>query len=213
LIDCVQVWTRITKSKKRSKKAQPKKVPQSVIDVLRSKPEDGCNWCGGSEACSVGCYRAFRKQCKENASKVDIRGPGQIGYGAYTKPDATIAKGQYLDEYFGTILPMPRTGRSIGSRYVFEHRNFCIDAEEAGKWTRYVNSACQPNVVASDTHIGGRYVLVFQSSKNITEDEQLYIDYGRDYFVNAGIMCTCSGLRRPHVPKYKSQRKKGSSKR
>lgn len=149
--------------------------------------------------CGAKCYREFKKQFVAN--KIDIRGPGPLGYMAYTKPRVHFTKGQYLDEYIGDLRPIG-SDTAHKSLYVFEVPHRClIDAGEAGNWTRFINSSCRPNVSCTATIVGKRHVIVFQADKDIGPEEELTFNYGPDYFRNAGLLCACSARKKPHKPR------------
>lgn len=119
------------KTKGKAKSTKKKKVPQRVSDVLRYKScEYTCLECGKTgddvtvsnrayvmysqdclltvepfNQCGIQCYRKFRKE-QFKANLIDIKGPGELGYGAFTKPGAVIEKDAWLDEYVGDLIPM-----------------------------------------------------------------------------------------------------------
>ncbi len=138
------------------------------------------------------CYRKFRKTTLTGERLVELRDVGALGHGAFTKPGVTIKKDQYLDEYFGDLWPLD-SDRAVGSRYVFFFPGKCIlDAAEAGNWTRYVNSHCRPNLSPEPNFVGKRQVMLFKALIDIGPGEELYINYGKNYFKAAGIVCKCS---------------------
>ncbi|KAK5167510.1 Histone-lysine N-methyltransferase setd7 [Saxophila tyrrhenica] len=172
---------KVTKSKKA--KSSSKK---STADVLRNELEYGCHYCDSDDddqQCGIACYRDFRKQCKEKAAKVQIRGPGRTGYGVYSK--VTIEKDEKLDEYLGELRPKNSRPQTLDSMYVFEFKHCFIDAEKHGNWTRYVNSSCDPNLIVDSCHVGKRRVLIFRAEREIVADEELTFNYKRGYFAEA----------------------------
>lgn len=136
------------------------------------------------------CYNHF---ARENfpGDFVDIRGPGPLGYAAYTKPGVSLKKGQWLGEYLGDLRPFDDF--NLESMYCFHIPNKCVlDAEKAGNWTRFINSSCRPNVQAVPEFVGKRSVLFFRAKKDIGPEEELMLNYGKAYFKKAGFPCACS---------------------
>lgn len=149
--------------------------------------------------CGPRCYREFKKQ-HLIADKIDIRGPGPLGYGAYTKPDVTINKGQYLDEYIGDLRPID-AGDDGTSLYRFEIPTICAaDAQRAGNWTRFINSHCRPNCKPYGDFLGKRHVILFEAIRDVGPEEEIVFDYGGKYFEKAGFDCECNAHKAPHMP-------------
>ncbi|KAK5116610.1 hypothetical protein LTR85_009235 [Meristemomyces frigidus] len=101
---------KITKKRTaKTKKTPSKKAVRTAIDILRCwSAEIECLHCGklGNDAsCGSKCYEQFRK-ANSISHLIDIKGPGSLGYGAYTKPGAQVKKGQWLDEYLGELKPL-----------------------------------------------------------------------------------------------------------
>ena len=212
-----KVW-KATRGRVAKKKSAPK-LPKTAMDVLKALAPDEwpCKQCGefgkvGFLAlvtvvtgvrveliviqCNIKCYREFKKQFI--AEKFEIRGPGRLGYAAFTKPRVNIAKGQYIDEYVGDLRPID-SEIAFKSLYCFEIPELCVvDAERAGNWTRFINSSCRPNLSCEAAVIGQRHVIVFQALKDIGPEEELTFNYGQKYFKNAGFDCECGARKRPH---------------
>jgi SET domain-containing protein len=128
--------------------------------------------------------------------RVDIIGPGDLGYGVFTAAKTHIEKDQYIAEYVGEVRPL-----NVDSFYGFEVPNKCtIDAEKAGNWTRFINSSCKPNVKPWAHTIGKRHVILFQALKDIGPGEELLFNYGRKYFEKAGFLCKCDARDEAHLP-------------
>ena len=209
-------------SKKRgrfSKKSTTVRLAQKAIDILRCTASDEieclhCGKTGDDQSCSSRCYREFRKQ-HFVADKIDIKGPGPMGYGAFTKPGVRIKKGQYLDEYIGDLLPIDRNNNSGNSLYKFEIPQTCVvDSERAGNWTRFINSHCRPNVKPWGDFIGKIHVIVFQALRDIGPEGEIVFDYGRKYFEKARFDCACDVIDTPHLPgQTGTTAKKGRSRR
>lgn len=141
--------------------------------------------CAGTE-----CYRQYSKD-NFPADLVDIKGPGPLGYSAYTKPGVNIKKHQIVGEYIGELRPQEL---GINSMYQFIVPGKCaLDSKDAGNWTRFINSHCRPNLGCHTVVVGRRSVILFQALRNIGEEEELTFRYGEeDYFKPAGFACKCS---------------------
>lgn len=149
--------------------------------------------------CTVRCYSQFRKeQFLPNA--IDIRGPGELGFGAYTKPHVTIKKGQWLEEYLGDLRPISSADTSSSLYRIWIPDTCIIDAEKAGNWTRFINSSCRPNVKPWGEFLGKRHVVMFQALRDIGPEEELTFQYGSAYFEQAGFLCRCGAHKEPHMP-------------
>lgn len=55
--------------------------------------------------CGFQCYKDFGKD-NFPTDFIDIRGPGPLGYAAYTKPGVTIKQGLWIGEYIGELHPI-----------------------------------------------------------------------------------------------------------
>lgn len=65
--------------------------------------------------------------------------------------------------------------------------NVIIDGWATGGWTRFVNHSCVPNLkIQQSMNCGRTKVVYFRTSRPIAAGEQLFIDYGREYFRVAG---------------------------
>lgn len=208
-------------TKKRAAKTKAKKVSRRAGDIIRCTSEETeCLHCGklGDDSsvctqpsihpihvltpfqCGPKCYKQFRKD-NFVADRIDIKGPGAIGYAAFTKPGSSIKKGQWLDEYLGDLKPHGGEDGDSSSLYRCKIPNFCVvDAERAGNWTRFINSHCRPNVKLWGETIGKRHVILFQALKDIGPEEEIAFNYGRGYFEKAGFECACDAHKRPHMP-------------
>lgn len=149
------------------------------------------------KSCGIACYKQFRRE-NFSADLVDIRGPGLLGYGAFTKPGVTIKKGSWVGEYLGELRPLS----APNSTYRFEIPSICtVDAEQCGNWTRFINSHCRPNVKPWGDTVGKKHVILFQALRDIGPEEEVVFDYGGRYFKNAGFLCGCDAQKGLHLPK------------
>lgn len=128
---------------------------------------------------------------------IDVKQHPRFEYGAYTAPGVKIRSGQFLEEYLGDLRPPGH----LHSFYCFEIPGVgVVDAEEAGKWTRFVNSHCRPNVTVWGDSVGKRHVVVFQATRDIQPEEEIVWNYGPKYFEKAEFKCGCSAKKSPHWP-------------
>ncbi|KAI7372942.1 hypothetical protein KC328_g16924, partial [Hortaea werneckii] len=182
--------------KRKGRKAGKGKPPKSAADVVRCRSQEAlCLHCGrysDDPACSPKCYTAFRTTNFLSSSSIDIRGPGETGYGAFTAPGVHISKGQWLDEYIGELLPLPSpdtasTNPSISLYRLWIPGTAIIDASRAGNWTRFINSSCRPNVRVWGESVGKKQVVLFQAIREIGPEEEITFQYGAKYFLEAGL--------------------------
>lgn len=157
---------------------------------------------GDDPACGNACYKAFRREhFPRGQAAIEIRGPGPLGYAAFTRPGARFDKGRYIGEYTGELLPLDSHPADTAGLYRYEIPGVCaVDAEQAGNWTRFMNSSCTPNVKPWGDVVGKRHVIVFQALRDIGGGEELTFNYGRRYFEKAGFLCGCSAQKGAHMP-------------
>ncbi|RMY96008.1 hypothetical protein D0862_08629 [Hortaea werneckii] len=181
--------------KRKSRKVGKVKPPKSAADV-----------------CGPKCYTAFRTTNFLPSSSIEIRGPGEMGYGAFTAPGVRISKGQWLDEYIGELLPLPSPDTpSTGPPSLYRlwiPGTAIIDAERAGNWTRFINSSCRPNVKVWGESVGKKQVVLFQAIREIGPEEEITFQYGAKYFLEAGLECRCRVVEGGHLPGGENRKKK-----
>ena len=91
-------------------------------------------------------------------------------------------KREYVVAYRGRKLASAEADRleARGSRYMFEiNSRWTIDGSSHWNKARYVNHSCRPNVEAIERR-GGR--IVYIARRRIQPDEEITVDYGKDYF-------------------------------
>jgi SET domain-containing protein len=109
--------------------------------------------------------------------------PG-IGLGLFTK--VNLRKGDHIGYYTGKILTdeQANSNRYIESRYLlWVCRDWWIygEGKEAG-YTRYINHSSKPN---AELVVSVRWKTArFKALKNIKAGEELFFDYGKDYWDN-----------------------------
>lgn len=95
-----------------------------------------------------------------------------------------------------------------------------VDSMAQGGWTRFVNHSCRPNCkIMSGFNCGTSKVLYFRTTRNIAAGQQLFLNYGKEYFRVAGIGsaiegagCLC-GKRGCHSKKPAPRSARGKGKR
>ena len=113
--------------------------------------------------------------------------PG-LGHGLYAA--GGIRKWDFFVEYTGTRIPSPYAD-TLKTRYLFKlDHEWTIDGSMQNNLARYINHSCTPNCEA-ETHDG--HILIF-ATRDITEGEELTIDYGDEYFDEfiRPVGCKCS---------------------
>ncbi|KXT01805.1 hypothetical protein AC578_2029 [Pseudocercospora eumusae] len=161
--------------------------PKSVGDVLHNEYPDECVHCGGVEAddCGEQCIEQYR-----NANfkyEAEIR-PAKFDLGAFNGKEK-LPKDKYIGEYLGCLIPINEAPDSMYRMTV--EGIFCVDANSAGNWTRYINSSCTPNLHCRRVCIGKRFGLFFHTLREILPGEELTFAYGYDYFAGKGMKCGC----------------------
>ncbi len=89
---------------------------------------------------------------------------------------------EYVVTYRGRKIANAEADRleARGSRYMFEiNSRWTIDGSSRWNRARYVNHSCRPNVEAIERRGG---VIVYVARKRIRPDEEITVDYGKDYF-------------------------------
>ena len=202
---------RVTKLTKRpTRRSQRQRgLPPTIMEeiILRNPYQFACSACHEeSEECDPLCFLGLQYDAADAIKTVEIRDTGtQIGYGVFVRPGKHIASGTQLGEYLGELLPLGEDC-PLGNRYLFEWGTLTsgfigwVDGAVYSNWTRFVNHSCDNNVQAERTVVGGRQTILFAALRDIGEGEELFIDYGKDYFTGMGIRCSCSYRPKPHWP-------------
>jgi hypothetical protein len=119
-------------------------------------------------------------------------------------------KREYVTTYRGRKLANDEAERleSRGSRYMFEiNSRWTIDGSSRWNRARYVNHSCRPNVEAIERRGG---VIVYIARKKIKPDDEITVDYGKDYF-EAFITksrCQCEKCRERRAERQRGYRRK-----
>jgi SET domain-containing protein len=135
-------------------------------------------------------------------------GRSRTGLGLYaTKP---FRKREYVATYRGRRIRNEEADRleARGSRYMFEiNTRWTIDGSKRWNLARYVNHSCRPNVEAVERR---GPTIVYVARRRIKPDEEITVDYGKDYF-SAFIgksRCACVKCRERRAERQKKYRAK-----
>lgn len=143
-----------------------------------------------SEKIWMGIY--FNKEIQEGIHPpVSIRHVShEIGRGVFA--EQRIPSCSYVGEYTGMVLerkPELLRDKTYCVRYsVWEmgRRNFTIDAENGGNFTRFINHSSHPNLSLQSVYWRGLPRMIFVAVKEIPEGTQLSFDYGPIFWKEAG---------------------------
>lgn len=106
--------------------------------------------------------------------------PG-TGRGLFAKEP--IKKGEFILEYIGNRIPS-KEADTMKSRYLFEiDEKWTIDGPPEINLAGYINHSCEPNVEAEieEGDDGEDHINIY-ATRAIKAGEELYIDYGKEYF-------------------------------
>ncbi len=115
------------------------------------------------------------------------------GLGLYIT--APIQKGKKIIEYVGDKITAEEANRR-GGMYLFEiNSKWTIDGKSRKNLARYINHACKSVANCEVDIIGGR--IWISAKKNITADQELCYDYGKEMFDEyiKPYGCTCAKCR------------------
>lgn len=119
-----------------------------------------------------------------------------VGKGLFAR--VPIKKGAFIIEYTGIPLPNDIAEDHPG-RYLFEvDEKITLDGDTEDNTAKYINHSCDPNVEAEidEDDEGSGHVNIY-AIKNIVPGEELYIDYGDEYFDEfiKPIGCRCGAVK------------------
>lgn len=106
----------------------------------------------------------------------------EVGFGLFA--EARIPSCAFVGEYTGIVSERKKRhldGKTYCVRYtVWEmgRKNFVIDAEEKGNFTRFINHSAKPNLSLQSVYWRGLPRMIFVALKEIPEGAQLTFDYG-----------------------------------
>jgi len=126
-----------------------------------------------------------------------LKKTGSFGYGLFARH--FVKKGTVIGEYTGELITIEEETRRLNlykkmnmSNYFYEPRNegLSIDAGPMGNHTRFINHSCDNvNCEIFLETIEGLPKNWVMAIKNIREGEQLFLNYGKDYFHNLTCLC------------------------
>lgn len=157
---------------------------EEVIEwVAKAKQEDNIP----SEKIWMGIY--FDKEIRNGLhAQVQIQKINdEIGFGVFATKK--IAPCSFVGEYTGVI--QKRSPKQLKNKdYVLRYpiwegkKNYCIDAEFRGNFTRFINHSSNPNLGVQSVYWRGIPRMIFIAMKEIQEGNQLTFDYGPLFWKN-----------------------------
>lgn len=131
------------------------------------------------------------------ATDFDIKESLQEGVGKGLFAREEIKKGAFIIEYTGIPLPTEVADDHPG-RYLFEvDEKVTLDGDTDDNTAKYINHSCDPNVEAEidEDGEGNGHVNIY-AIKKIMPGQELYIDYGDEYFDEfiKPIGCRCGSI-------------------
>lgn len=122
---------------------------------------------------------------------VDIRWiDRKMGWGVFAAKDCrTMA---FVAEYQGSLRACRRSDRE--NAYCFEfalapdfRTSYNIDAERQGGVSRFINHSSEPNLRSALATVDGMNHVILVAQRPIVRGEQLFYDYGPDYWAHRKI--------------------------
>lgn len=166
-----------------------KAMDEVLGTILKAKKEDRIP----SEKIWMGIY--FDKEIRKGVHPpIEIRYMSdEIGYGVFAAKK--IPACTFVGEYTGVIqqkAPKELKDKTYTMRYTMWEgkKNFCIDAEKKGNFTRFFNHSSQPNLGLQSVYWRGVPRMIFISLVEIPEGAHMTFDYGATFWKH-----------HPHVPK------------
>lgn len=128
----------------------------------------------------------FYRNLDQHAS-LELRETENMGVGVFAT--RRIPAGTVLGLYSGQLMPKVRLNNAqISYSYQINitgppRRHVTINSLERGNWTRFVNHHCDPNVNwGVRQNCGVNAVVVMTSRRVINVGDQLYVNYGEEYW-------------------------------
>jgi SET domain-containing protein len=124
-----------------------------------------------------------------------------------------IKRTAYIAAYRGRRLSEEEAERydARGAKYLFVvNSRWTIDGSPRWNLGRYINHSCQPNAKA----VGRNGGIVFVALRRIEPDEEITIDYGREYYrhfvANGGCRCAPCRAKAAHRRRKKAAARKAA---
>ena len=114
----------------------------------------------------------------------------EVGLGVFA--EQKIPPCSYVGEYTGYVqekkpeLLRDKTYCVCYTVWEMGRRNFTIDAEKGGNFTRFLNHSSDPNLSLQSVYWRGLPRMIFVAVKEIPEGGQLTFDYGPIFWKEAG---------------------------
>lgn len=131
---------------------------------------------------------------KDIHNRIELCETPKLGIGVFAT--APIPAGTVIGLYTGALMDNAnlsadqiRYAMTLGKKNDINGGkiNVVVDSWAQGGWTRFVNHSCRPNCkMASGFNCGTYKVMYFTTTKDIAARQQLFLDYGEDYFHVAG---------------------------
>ena len=104
-------------------------------------------------------------------------GRSLAGLGLFAR--TPFKRGQFIARYSGKKIHTD-TADDLNNKYLFEiNSRWTIDGSSRWNVARYVNHSCRPNVEAIERK---GPIIVYVARRRIKPEEEITVDYGRDYF-------------------------------
>jgi len=154
--------------------------------------------------------KSENKMGKLKATVCDLENPeksfylksvGNLGLGLFAKHG--IPKDECVGEYTGELITSEAANKRRAkyrrknlSSYFYTAQDdknddrMVIDAQAMGNHTRFINHSCEPNCVSKSIIVDGVPRRMMITTKSINKGEQLYLNYGNEYFTD--FKCECN---------------------
>lgn len=153
---------------------------------------------GHGQACGPLCNPEVFQAEKGYNSTLELRETRDMGIGVFAKQN--IPCGTVLGLFSGAVRPYGHLtpAQKPYSNFLFrhpEHGELYVDASAGGNWTRFMNHSCEPNCAfARALRCGHTRVIYARTRRDVQAGEELFVDYGVDYF-EGSTECRCGSGR------------------
>jgi hypothetical protein len=108
-----------------------------------------------------------------------------VGYGVFAGQE--IHNGDFINEYTGEFgitrdLSKRESSYLIEENCLDEQFSWWIDSQRLGNYSRFINHSSEPNTKLYFTFFKEKYRVFVMAIKNIEPDEQVLLNYGKDYW-------------------------------